>query len=173
MITNLELLTKHDSLVVQDVFYSHKNLLAPSLQSSPHHSFAAEAQFLNEQFKGAAHQFGQFELDQWYLYTLNNRLNVHGQLNENEHFKFEMIMEKLKPATMANFFRSSHPETVTASEVTRRARIDTILPGMVIDDYLFTPCGYSMNGILGVSSVGVARNSNLIVLSSFRRRNTT
>lgn len=25
--------------------------------------------------------------------------------------------------------------------------IDKILPGMVIDDFLFDPCGYSMNGV--------------------------
>lgn len=25
--------------------------------------------------------------------------------------------------------------------------IDKIIPGMVIDDYLFDPCGYSMNGV--------------------------
>lgn len=25
--------------------------------------------------------------------------------------------------------------------------IDKIIPGMVIDDFLFDPCGYSMNGV--------------------------
>ncbi|KAI7694918.1 hypothetical protein SSS_02120 [Sarcoptes scabiei] len=37
---------------------------------------------------------------------------------------------------------------MTAKEVTRRSGIDTIIPGMMIDDHLFTPCGYSMNGLL-------------------------
>lgn len=141
----------NELFISKDVFYSHKNMLMPRMQCSPHDSFVSEVRYLNKQFKGAAHQFGQFELDRWYLYTLKNRLNTHGHLNKNEHFKFEMIMEKLSQATMSLFFRSSHPKTVTASDVTRKARIDTILPGMVIDDYLFTPCGYSMNGILGVS----------------------
>ena len=30
----------------------------------------------------------------------------------------------------------------------QKSGIDLIFPGMKIDDYLFDPCGYSMNGIL-------------------------
>ena len=30
----------------------------------------------------------------------------------------------------------------------QKSGIDQIFPGMKIDDYLFHPCGYSMNGIL-------------------------
>lgn len=29
----------------------------------------------------------------------------------------------------------------------KKSGIDLILPCMIIDDYLFDPCGYSMNGI--------------------------
>ncbi|KPM03074.1 S-adenosylmethionine decarboxylase proenzyme-like protein [Sarcoptes scabiei] len=57
-----------------------------------------------------------------------------------------MIMEKLDPSVM-NFFVRIDPN-MTAKEVTRRSGIDTIIPGMMIDDHLFTPCGYSMNGLL-------------------------
>lgn len=33
------------------------------------------------------------------------------------------------------------------AEVTRESKIDTLLPGSVIDAYMFEPCGYSMNGV--------------------------
>lgn len=40
----------------------------------------------------------------------------------------------------------------SAKEATQKSGIDKILPGIVIDDYLFEPCGYSMNGLTkGVS----------------------
>lgn len=35
----------------------------------------------------------------------------------------------------------------------QKSGIDKILPCMKIDDYLFDPCGYSMNGILKNESV--------------------
>jgi S-adenosylmethionine decarboxylase len=38
--------------------------------------------------------------------------------------------------------------SATAEEATKKSGIDTILPDVTIDDYLFDPCGYSMNGIL-------------------------
>lgn len=38
-------------------------------------------------------------------------------------------------------------ESSSAAQATRTAGIDKLLPSMVIDDYLFQPCGYSMNGI--------------------------
>merc|ERR1711936_1434414 len=33
-------------------------------------------------------------------------------------------------------------------EATKKSGIDQLLPDMKIDDYLFDPCGYSMNGVL-------------------------
>lgn len=38
-------------------------------------------------------------------------------------------------------------ESSSAAQATRKAGIDKLLPNMVIDDFLFQPCGYSMNGI--------------------------
>lgn len=46
-------------------------------------------------------------------------------------------------------------ECSDAKDATNRSGIHKILPGMVIDDYLFEPCGYSMNG---VSKTGVSAN---------------
>ena len=37
--------------------------------------------------------------------------------------------------------------------ILKKSGIDKILPCMKIDDYLFDPCGYSMNGILQNESV--------------------
>lgn len=99
--------------------------------------------------------FGHINADRWYLYTLDNLANTGDSrkypINENEHFKFEMIMEELDEKVMSLFMRNTYGPNITASEVTRKSKIDTLIPGMLIDDFLFEPCGYSMNGLLGVS----------------------
>lgn len=57
----------------------------------------------------------------------------------------EILMTDLDPRIMSIFTKE---ECSTAAEATERSKIHKIIPGMVIDDFLFEPCGYSMNGIL-------------------------
>ncbi|XP_041786463.1 S-adenosylmethionine decarboxylase proenzyme-like isoform X1 [Anopheles merus] len=56
----------------------------------------------------------------------------------------EILMTDLDPSVMAIFTKDV---CTTAKEATQKSGIHRLLPGMVIDDYLFDPCGYSMNGI--------------------------
>lgn len=56
----------------------------------------------------------------------------------------EILMTDLDPKVMAVF---SKDVCNTAVEATQKSGIHKLLPGMVIDDYLFDPCGYSMNGV--------------------------
>ncbi len=62
-------------------------------------------------------------------------------------YKMEMCMTELSPEAAALFFRSS--DFVSAEAVTKASGIAALVPGMTIDDYVFEPCGYSMNGIRG------------------------
>lgn len=57
----------------------------------------------------------------------------------------EIMMSELDPEVM-KIFTKKHTET--AAEATEKSGIDKILPNVTIDDYLFDPCGYSMNGVL-------------------------
>ncbi|XP_067118349.1 S-adenosylmethionine decarboxylase proenzyme-like [Centruroides vittatus] len=38
--------------------------------------------------------------------------------------------------------------SASAKDATQKSGIDKLLPGVTIDDFLFNPCGYSMNGLL-------------------------
>ncbi|KAI2800377.1 AMP deaminase [Blomia tropicalis] len=146
----LELVKMAGFEMIEDLFYSHKNLLVPSLQIQPHHSFLKESEYLDKLFNGQSHLFGHVNSDRFYLYTLNNKYR---ETNGNEHFKFEIIMEELDEKVMSLFVRPQPNgimnESITASDVTRKSGIDKLIPEMVIDDYFFTPCGYSMNGLFG------------------------
>ena len=46
--------------------------------------------------------------------------------------------------------------------------LDTLIPGLLIDDYLFEPCGYSMNGL----SRGIPVSKNKYLRESIKRMTT-
>ncbi|OQR73093.1 S-adenosylmethionine decarboxylase proenzyme isoform 2 [Tropilaelaps mercedesae] len=125
---------------VRDVFYSRKNYMRPELQDKPHSSFEKEAALLDSIFKeGNAYCLGSINRDCWYLYTLQgNHMNRADQT-------LELIMQELDPKVMSIFTQA---ESNSALEATRKSGIDTIYPGAKIDDFLFSPCGYSMNGLI-------------------------
>ncbi|ODM93355.1 S-adenosylmethionine decarboxylase proenzyme [Orchesella cincta] len=57
----------------------------------------------------------------------------------------EVLMTELDPKVMAIF---TQKESSSAVEATEKSGINKIIPGMFINDHLFEPCGYSMNGIM-------------------------
>ncbi|KAF9421268.1 hypothetical protein HW555_002740 [Spodoptera exigua] len=122
---------------VHNVFYSRREFARPAAQLQPHDNFDSEVKLLDSFFgDGRAYIMGP-EKDCWYLYTL---LPLEGTVDalEKEHSDasegglmepdqtIEILMSDLDPA---------------------ESGIDKIIPGMVIDDFLFDPCGYSMNGV--------------------------
>ena len=56
-------------------------------------------------------------------------------------------MTDLDPTAAAHFIRG--PNFVSATDATARSGIAALVPDASIDDYVFEPCGYSMNGIAG------------------------
>ena len=56
-----------------------------------------------------------------------------------------IMMYDMEETVAKQFFKTD--DTMTAQQVTRDSGIGTIYPDSIIDDYLFTPCGYSMNGL--------------------------
>ncbi|CRK86484.1 CLUMA_CG000075, isoform B [Clunio marinus] len=150
---------------IEDLFYSRKNYKKPELQVSPHRGFEEEVAFLDQFFEdGRAYCLGSVNRDCWYLYTLNrkgtdealtNDLSINNNNNNNNMIikslqvpdpdqTIEVLMTDLDPKVMAIF---SKEDSNDAKEATQKSGINKIIPGMVIDDYLFEPCGYSMNGV--------------------------
>lgn len=85
------------------------------------------------------------------LQTTNNMLTSSTKMNLIESLQLpdpdqtiEILMTDLDPKVMAVFTKD---ECNTALEATQKSGIHKLIPGMVIDDYLFDPCGYSMNGV--------------------------
>ncbi|XP_039756026.1 S-adenosylmethionine decarboxylase proenzyme [Pararge aegeria] len=142
---------------VQNVFYSRREFARPAAQLKPHDNFDSEVELLDSFFgDGTAYIMGP-EKDCWYLYTL---LPLEGTVDalekereEDEDIGYsgtepdqtiEILMSDLDPAVMDIFTRAT---SANAAEATKASGIDKLIPGMMIDDYLFDPCGYSMNGV--------------------------
>ncbi|XP_014672418.1 PREDICTED: S-adenosylmethionine decarboxylase proenzyme-like [Priapulus caudatus] len=137
-----ELADKHCGFnKVQDIFYSHKNLMRPHMQEEPHKCFAKEVEILDELFdNGEAYCLGKVNSDCWYLYTLNQFCDPILVPDQT----LEVLMTKLDPEVMKMF---TCEESSTAREITEKTGIGMLWPNMKIDDFLFDPCGYSMNGV--------------------------
>eukprot|EP00095_Tigriopus_kingsejongensis_P005325 maker-scaffold123_size333416-snap-gene-2.18 protein:Tk05325 transcript:maker-scaffold123_size333416-snap-gene-2.18-mRNA-1 annotation:"s-adenosylmethionine decarboxylase proenzyme-like" len=132
---------------IEDIFYSRKNFERPELQMMPHCSFEQEVALLDEIFAdGAAYCMGTMNRDCWYLYTLNplDRY-VTGKIDVEPDQSIEILMTELDPEVMKQFTKDG---ARNGQEATKLSGIDKLIPGMKIDDFLFDPCGYSMNGIL-------------------------
>ncbi|XP_064080199.1 S-adenosylmethionine decarboxylase proenzyme-like isoform X3 [Macrobrachium nipponense] len=146
---------------VQDLYYTRKNFKRPELQISPHRTFEEEASILDQLFPGGrAYCMGSMNrADCWYLYTVspgrpryqpnaarhNLPHNKVGKARREPDQTLEVLMMDLDQEKMKCFYKSVCP---TAAEATVKSGIDRLIPGMVIDDYQFDPCGYSMNGLM-------------------------
>eukprot|EP00878_Enallax_costatus_P003200 GHUV01003401.1.p1 GENE.GHUV01003401.1~~GHUV01003401.1.p1 ORF type:complete len:351 (+),score=113.88 GHUV01003401.1:1075-2127(+) len=125
------------------------------LQPFPHTSFEHEAFFLRQHFGhlgngGSAYVLGDmFNGLQWHVYVADANGVIYADalhpLARPTH-KLEVCMTDLGKEQARAFFRDP---TKTAAQVTSETGIRSLVPAADIDDYVFEPCGYSMNGILG------------------------
>merc|ERR1712179_96089 len=128
---------------VEEIFYSRKNFQRPELQRHPHRHFEQEVEILEKYFgAGAAYCMGSLNKDCWYMYTMKD---FSRQMTSEPDQTIEILMSELDPEIMQIFHREN---SNTAQEAREKSGISSLVPNMKIDDYLFHPCGYSMNGVL-------------------------
>lgn len=127
--------------------YTRASFLFPEQQPAPHGNFDAEAAYLNTHFghleetgQGQAYVLGEQDQGlQWHVY-------VAGRMTAPvATFNLEMCMTELDEVKAQAFFRND--KFISSARTTQDTGIADLLPGAAIDDYVFEPCGYSMNGI--------------------------
>ncbi|KAL5968281.1 S-adenosylmethionine decarboxylase proenzyme [Taenia solium] len=125
------------------VYYSRRSFLFPELQVEPHGDFRNEISVLDKFCKmGAGYTFGRLNGDCWNFYCGQSTL---AQMNEPPGQTLELMMRGLNPARMGVFYaRTSH----SAEEATKCSGIANLFPHGRVSSYLFTPCGYSANGLM-------------------------
>lgn len=150
------------SLIVDSIFYSRKAFFFPEKQEFPHGVWSDEVEYLDSIFKGfntAGYVIGKINGDHWCLYVAtpmcNSDLNLIGPSSLGKEIAngiggkiekeitLEILMLDLDPEKMQKFWKSSSKDL----KVFRINKLN-IYKDAQVDDHLFDPCGYSVNGLL-------------------------
>ena len=130
---------------VTNVYYSRKNFFRPQLQPQLHTTFDEEIKHLDDFFQdGTAYCMGPLKHDRWYLYTLTSPRAT--PLNCSDH-TLELQMTDIPAQRLRLYSWAECPDG--AAQCSQRSGILELLPkGTRVQDELFRPVGYSMNGVV-------------------------
>ncbi|KAL6526284.1 hypothetical protein OROMI_029924 [Orobanche minor] len=143
-------------LALSSVRYSRGSFIFPGAQPFPHRSFTEEVAVLDGHFtklglKSEAYLMGgDDEYEKWHVYSACAKPAD----DLDPVYTLEMCMTNLDPKKASVFFKTRSSSATIMTEI---SGIRKILPGSVICDFDFDPCGYSMNAIEGgaVSTIHV------------------
>mmetsp|Transcript_10894 Transcript_10894/g.19242 ORF Transcript_10894/g.19242 Transcript_10894/m.19242 type:complete len:375 (+) Transcript_10894:390-1514(+) len=129
--------------------YSRKNFVFPEVQVFPHNSFSSEIEYTRKcsgphghPLAGGAYILGDLQGDHWYIYSADY------STAQTEERSVNIMMYGLDPAVAKQFYRNNSLELrEDAKRVTDETGIRDLCENAVIDDWMFDPCGYSMNGL--------------------------
>jgi S-adenosylmethionine decarboxylase len=127
-------------LSVEVVQYSRKNFLFPHKQVFPHLCWSDEVDYLNKMFDGISYVIGPTTQSHWYLYLAD--YSEHRGTQDAHEMTIEVMMHNLDPAAASRFYRREG-----ISDFEKFPGVADLLPGSETDEFNFTPCGYSMNGL--------------------------
>ena len=151
--------------------YSRKNFCFPSDQIFPHNSFDEEVQFCLETcplFLGTAHVFGDILSDHFNVFYAQRVENFkHPKLllnphklsyfdkklsNHNQETLINIMMYDMDRKVAEHFYlQQSETAEDAVTRATDESGISALLQSfnqVVLDPYMFSPCGYSLNAIL-------------------------
>jgi S-adenosylmethionine decarboxylase len=139
---------------LERVLYSRRNFLFPQSQCFPHRSTDEEEGYLKQFFpSGQSVHLGKLDdPDHWFLFEaiLPNSPSASPRESEVVPPSFEITMTgKLCPRTMANFWAVNNGLAGNPGElkIAEKAGISQLIEGVDIDEYAFSPCGFSLNGL--------------------------
>lgn len=154
-------LTKKIGLELDWVGYSRKNFSFPGDQCFPHQSFNQEVDYLashrrlSKRLNGSGYTLGPVTGDHWYVFiadqTLRNSVLLYTDRVLNI-MMFDIDQTVAKIFYYDQFVKEGETEEEAGMRIgklqTKKAGIDSLCPGAIIDPRAFQPCGYSMNAIL-------------------------
>ncbi|MGD8366209.1 MAG: hypothetical protein PVG78_01095 [Desulfobacterales bacterium] len=117
------------------VFYERKNLMFPEEQPA---DFEADVSLLSEYFPGKSYRLGPANADHVHLF-----FSSHAKIEAKQDVTLQILMSDLSPDMARRFFADNG----TARRIAARTGIESLYSGMRIDSHLFTPAGFSVNGI--------------------------
>ncbi|EFJ41238.1 hypothetical protein VOLCADRAFT_84198 [Volvox carteri f. nagariensis] len=139
--------------------YTRASFLFPENQPFPYTAFEHEVGFLDEHVgamcpagSGTAFVLGEpYQGLQWHVYLADDMRSLDSAFKPT--YNMEVCMTELSPEAAQQFFRDGR--FVSAEQTTRDTGIIALKPRAQVDDYVFEPCGYSMNGIDGTGLITI------------------
>jgi len=135
----MALLERVDQQHILSLIYERKNENFPAEQPS---SFAEDVARLRTRLDGADLVFGDPQGDRISLFHLHRPHQP-----DADDATLELLMHDIDD-DVAALFAADGPGRQT---LRRQLGLDTLLPGFMIDDHVFTPQGYSLNAVRGSS----------------------
>jgi len=139
-------------------FYSRKAFLFPDKQVFPHGNWNNEVEFLDNAFPEASFDTSGYVVgkvnrscDNWNLYVaipIAQEIVDTSSVVEEEDVTLEVMMRGLDPEKMKLFWKSHYTEQGIDADILHATGISEIYPDALIDDHVFSPCGYSLNGLV-------------------------
>jgi len=125
-------------LELEMVMYSRKNFLFPEVQHFPHNDWKNETDYLDQYFDGVSYVLGPLTQHHWYLYLADYSTTV----ESSKDLTLEVMMHNLDRRAAMNFYRKED-----SSDRDKFPGVAELIPGQETDEFNFSPCGYSMNGL--------------------------
>ena len=134
--------------------YSRSCFKYPKRQPTPHRSWEEECDFLDAHFPATGRRTARV-LGQpgkgllWHVYCADSTADAccDETVQQAPTLTLEICMTQLDPTAASGFiFGDRMPAAAT---VTADTGIRDMFPKAIIDDFVFEPCGYSMNGLQG------------------------
>lgn len=126
-------------MTVEFVMFSRKNYLFPDKQKDIHKHWDEEVKYLNTIFDGNAYIIGPTSGDHWYLYLADYSEPSRIIMPEKT---LEIMMHKLDAGVAAQFYKKD-----STGDKDKFPGIADLIEDSETDEFNFTPCGYSMNGL--------------------------
>ena len=133
----LSLLKNFKESDIELLFYQRKNEFFPYSQKS---SSMDDFSKIIKKINGKAYCFGVPDEHHFYLFHSENKGRLTGQPDRT----IEILMYDLDDHIKELFFKAS-----SASDIKNRLGLHQIFDNAQVEDYIFKPVGYSLNGLIG------------------------
>lgn len=128
-------LTKIDASMIDSLIFQRKNEYFSHLQRS---SFIDDVEALSKQIKGTAYRFGKMHEHHNFMYCSNKEYTP-----SMEDQTIELLMYEISPEA-SSFLNKTHKDPKVIRDF---LQLERLFPDYIIDDYAFSPQGYSVNAI--------------------------
>ncbi|MGB1198620.1 MAG: adenosylmethionine decarboxylase [Thalassotalea sp.] len=120
---------------IKHLTYQRKNEYFSNAQPS---CFGDDIKVINQYLPGKAYRFGEMDSHHNYVFHLDNNF-----IADAGDVSYELLAYQISEQASLHLTQKN----LTCREIRAFLRLDSLLPNFIIDDFVFSPYGYSLNAI--------------------------